>query len=963
MCDEFESLAVSDMFYPEWWNVNTHRSNHVNRTPLFQANYGMGRALFGDWGRVGAVKARSDSDGVKVIPQISPGLAGKLHRGHVPVPLLTPFYTSSVLLNRHRVFSANSCDSPLSDPNILPNGLEDTSLAGGEFASYDLLSDPIAGDHAAAALLCEKLYYRLRRNRTAFGSSTTQSISCPSSPTSTSALSKWLDKLENLAFSGLQCSSSAEQDLILRQIDQLINFKSLNTNSDQDSDEWDSAVPGDLCPTPERRSGLPKRRRIVRKKGRKQQRLPPFLKSTVQFNTTNPVSGFEYSPWLAGLDPFLIRLAVRPTNHLFQGQGLLCQIRHSLLSTTTHSDSPVLLWSPPKSWDCEPDSPNPIFFSSWSPPLLPQDNLEFCSHLTTKLFSEAARICELNAVYANNTSRVNILSRWAGGSGTNNVLLFNLDIDKSRSSPSPPPLLSPISQPTLPSQASTLCFNPFLADEWALAGNHIAVSSGDRFAFIRLYPIDSPNPVWSGHVALDDPRESVLGMDKACCVASGLANSSDMAQNSLTDFTGYIHPRFSVFTNGLRCAPFDQFIRLAYGSDPSQLCLTTSQRMILIDTRQHSVAQPLFRFCTGNPARDSLFHVTDRLTCAAPRFLGDVYVIAGTAYNMLVLDKRMPTRPVLHWSHSLFGEPTYLDWTLPSRFSREKYDLPEVFVTICAQNPPSVSCFGLNLASSSGPQLVGPECAGATLSKMLTETRDDLPTRLTINKAVTRRLQSTYCGINTNMTSIPGTDRDCLASVVLTSAGDLFMHNWYFNPSDESADHDAQSQRCHLWLSELRCHLTADARTDPSVRSGQEKSFEVDLTEINRIEPPGPVPTESDANCQYWEFSYLPPTEDFSDQSDVIRVSRQLVCDLRAYWNEDHATLGRLTEKSCLREARTAEERLRRRDEVDSCAEAAKSRIRRFQHILNQMTKDEDIGSYANDSNDEEVETSCSESF
>lgn len=65
MCDEFESLAVSDMFYPEWWNVNTHRSNHVNRTPLFQANYGMGRALFGDWGRVGAVKARSDSDGVK----------------------------------------------------------------------------------------------------------------------------------------------------------------------------------------------------------------------------------------------------------------------------------------------------------------------------------------------------------------------------------------------------------------------------------------------------------------------------------------------------------------------------------------------------------------------------------------------------------------------------------------------------------------------------------------------------------------------------------------------------------------------------------------------------------------------------------------------------------------------------------------------------------------------------------
>ncbi|TPP67021.1 hypothetical protein FGIG_09173, partial [Fasciola gigantica] len=890
----------------------------------------------------------------QIVPQISSELAGKIHRGYVPVPLLSPFYASYVLPYTKPVLLSTS-DSQRSESNFLSGEAEEMSLTGGEFASDNLLVDPIAGDHAAAALLCEKLHYRLRRNRSAFGPTKAQSSSCPSSPSS--VLSGCLDELEHLASKGLRRSSNAGQDGILRQINHLLNSKPVadsGADCDDDSDQWNTFFTGDLYDKTERRSNMPKRRRVSRKKVQKQQRLPPFLKATVQFSTANPTSSFEHSRWLSGLDPFLIRLAARTTNPLFQGHGLLCQIRHGHFSTTPHSDWPVLLWSPPKPWDCEPDCPNPLFFSVWSP-LLPQEHLVNHVNLSANSMSNAARICELNAIYANDSSRANILSRWTGGSGTDNVVLFHSDINLSQSSPSLPRALPHTFQPALPGRGSTFCFNPWLTDEWAVAGNH-TTSSGDRIAFIQLYLTDSSNPVWSGHVALDDPGENASGMNRACCEATGLVDALDVVQDDLTNVFGpnaRIHPRFSVFTDGLRFAPFDHFLRIGFGSHPSQLCLTTSQRMILIDTRQRSVAQSLFRFRTGDPALDSLFHITDRFTCAAPRFLEDVYVVAGTAYNMLVLDKRMPIRPVLHWAHSLFGEPTYLDWTLPMGPLREKYDLPQVLVTTCAQNPSGIACFGLNLTSPSGPQLIGPECGGASLSKVFTDTHNELPTQLMTNKALTQRLHSTYCGLVTNVLSTPENGRDYLGSVVLTGAGDLFMHSWYFTSSDESADRESQSQRCETWLSVLRCHLSAEVHAHEPVHNSEENAFEVDLTEIERLESPDPVPVESDPNCHYWTFSHLPPTVDFSDKSEIVQTSRQLICDLRAYWDQRQSDQSSLVEKStavssCLRKARTEEEQLRR-GELDSCTEAAKSRVRRLQHILNRLTGDDPVADYGDD--------------
>ncbi|VDP95197.1 unnamed protein product, partial [Echinostoma caproni] len=640
---------------------------------------------------------------------------------------------------------------------------EESTTIGSEFNSANSLSDPIAGDHAAASILCGKVYGRFRRNQAAFGMDSEQANPfCPDS------IRECLKQLEELASTGFQCCSAQEQDAILCKIHALINSSLSKSSTAECDDDWGrlcQILMGEVDASPGRHSNLPKRPRTGLKKSLTTPMFSQFLNNLTQFDTKNVSNGAGYSRWLTGLDPFLIRLATRPVNPLYQGNGLLCQIQHGILSSSSaYSDHPLLLWSPPKPPDLDGDCSSALFFSLWSPEFSSQEErLVGYVGIPAKLLSGSARLCELDAIYADTGSRANILTRWSDTSSTmDNVILFHVNSDESASPKSLPCAMTHMFRPLLPSRGSTMCFNPWLTDEWAVAGNHIT-SAGDRTAFIRLYTTDSTLPIWSGQVALDDPRETISGINQACCESAGSVNAADNVQTSL--FTAFepgtkTHPRFSVFTDGLRSAPFDHFLRIGYGSDPSQVCLTTSQRMLLMDTRQNSVAHCLFQFRSGDPALDSLFHSTDRFTAVGPRFLEDLYVLAGTAYNMLVLDKRMPTRPVLHWTHSLFGEPTYLNWTKPSGSLRTQYDLPELFVTTCSQNPPGVACVGLNLTGKAGCQLVGPTCSGAALTKVLTGAQNELPSQLMTNKVVNRRLQcTTFCGLTTNVMS--HTKNDC----------------------------------------------------------------------------------------------------------------------------------------------------------------------------------------------------------
>uniref|UniRef100_A0A183A488 MAX dimerization protein 3 n=1 Tax=Echinostoma caproni TaxID=27848 RepID=A0A183A488_9TREM len=73
-----------------------------------------------------------------------------------------------------------------------------------------------------------------------------------------------------------------------------------------------------------------------------------------------------------------------------------------------------------------------------------------------------------------------------------------------------------------------------------------------------------------------------------------------------------------------------------------------------------------------------------------------------------------------------------------------------------------------------------------------------------------------------------------------------------------------------------------------------------------------------------------------------------LVCDLVAYWTRSPAELDF---SDCLRKDRKEEEQ-RRRAELDSCTQAAKFRIQRFKHILQQLVGDVPV---TDDTGDEEL--------
>lgn len=59
-------VGFSDTHFPEWWNINTHRCNHLNRLAVQHENYGFGRALVGDWGRVGAINVTPSANDIEV---------------------------------------------------------------------------------------------------------------------------------------------------------------------------------------------------------------------------------------------------------------------------------------------------------------------------------------------------------------------------------------------------------------------------------------------------------------------------------------------------------------------------------------------------------------------------------------------------------------------------------------------------------------------------------------------------------------------------------------------------------------------------------------------------------------------------------------------------------------------------------------------------------------------------------
>lgn len=109
------------------------------------------------------------------------------------------------------------------------------------------------------------------------------------------------------------------------------------------------------------------------------------------------------------------------------------------------------------------------------------------------------------------------------------------------------------------------------------------------------------------------------------------------------------------------------WLRAGFGECPGLLTLTTPKRLLRVDTRvpsKNAVVQELFNICDTRAklGNANIFNPAESIFNASPHFCNGSYVLLGTDYNGVLLDKRMPGHPVLHWTHSLRGPLTYMDW-------------------------------------------------------------------------------------------------------------------------------------------------------------------------------------------------------------------------------------------------------------------------------------------------------------
>lgn len=53
-------------FFPDWWDIHTHKANHRTRLLSYRIPFGNGRSMTADWGRVGSCQLTLSDDAVHV---------------------------------------------------------------------------------------------------------------------------------------------------------------------------------------------------------------------------------------------------------------------------------------------------------------------------------------------------------------------------------------------------------------------------------------------------------------------------------------------------------------------------------------------------------------------------------------------------------------------------------------------------------------------------------------------------------------------------------------------------------------------------------------------------------------------------------------------------------------------------------------------------------------------------------
>ncbi|KAF8570013.1 hypothetical protein P879_06164, partial [Paragonimus westermani] len=636
-----------------------------------------------------------------ILPQLSDSLKNKLFYCAVPSPLLAAGY-------RQRSCSSDSCEDKLAGSAVgvnLSASLCDLASVY-DFGYTGQLYDPVLSDQAAANFLCGKLLGLLRPNA---------GILHERSANAATVL-ECLEQLEKLAVMGQDCTTEGDQLAVLSCIqshlrpehaesvicsdedaaaNSVIDELSVIENHDEDSEV---ARQNESTERP-----LGKRRRKTSKSPSKH-RLPLTLEKFLDYDTST-----NEHRLLAALDPFVIRLASRSVHPDYRGHGLLCTSDDLLLWSTPH---PICSHSVPRLWHNVPDQ-----YTS-------ENQLNPISVDVPGVFLPQTRLCELDVASVKATTNYAVVARWSSPSqgSCTNVQFMQLHISGDSHSS----CISHAFRPELPSQSTSVCLNPWLPGEFAAAG-HCSKSPGDTLGYVQVYSATGDRneiPAWSCHIALEDSIDGQLGDHVGTMNAAGFTDITDPVQSSLMTYISSFSTNSwkHIVQSPIGSVTTNFGLRIGYASHPGELCFSTTRRMLLMDTRQTKVAQELFTLSPSPTGPLSRFSMAECLTCSPSKFFGDVYALGATPFSLFMLDKRMPGRTVLHWSHSLLGSPVYLHWCSVDQVIRDVYDLPQFFLSVAAQFPADIGVVGLNVSppgqASGGPQLVGPSISGSRLTEL-----------------------------------------------------------------------------------------------------------------------------------------------------------------------------------------------------------------------------------------------------
>ncbi|CAH8861584.1 unnamed protein product [Trichobilharzia szidati] len=768
---------------------------------------------------------------------------------------------------------------------------------------------------------------------------------------SVNAQNEVIKEIQNLLTSGVEANVFMPIPLSANKLTTSTTTIDIASNDDNVND---NNTDSDLRP-PAKRSKLT-RKLPVKKTNKETEQLLPGTVSRLLYPTNCSTSSSSSlmnqsndvflksnnSRLLACFDPFVIRLASRVVNPNYLGNGLLCSVKSNYYSScstaaTTTDQSDMILWTSPRTNAISIGKKSNLLKTTT---VSESDRFFTVTPTLTKLSSRS--FCEIDACFNEKNGKIDIVGRLLSSlRSKKSVVCMQMKVDEydlSGTSIEDIRMVAPI---TANHHVNSVCMSQWIPGEWCMAGNYLDKNC-NRKASIHLYNSDDRYlPIWSGHLNLGNFREAIAKENNICLETSELSSSSLKEDQVQMDIESY----YQYSTRKLRLLQQHSnhyWLRAGFGSYPGELCLTTRRRILIFDTRTSSSnAFQLFNTID----KPSLFNPTDYITYCSPNWFGDVYVLSGGCYSMFLLDKRMPNRTVLHWSHNLARPIAHVNWTKLDQQKKsmdntddDDNNIPQFLVSMTSQYSSDMSTFGLNFNSSSGPQYIGPAISGMPLTSLITSypTNNTLETN-TQSPLLTRRLQSSICGITTYYSSTDS-GRNQFHTLLLTSYGDLFNYCAYLKEPEEngtttttttiSRRHDLldnyETNSCSVvnnWLAELisckpknkryEARNTSDSNAEVNINSQirnhtgsvnlssiiPKKSTSIELdsqlddtrnnNNINYNNEGSSSIINNGDRCDFIPVHPLSVTEDSSIQTKDI--SKHLLSDLKTIWSYNKA--------------------------------------------------------------------------